>query len=89
MEKAGLSDEASELRFNDDKLSFFAVSVNSCFSSVAADFIRQKLLEAGVSFTFETVMSRISFMKMPNVGNDNSFARKRDFGRGGELWKSP
>jgi len=57
LEKAGLSDEAAELRFNDDKLSFFAVSVNSYFASVAADFIRQKLLEAGVSFTFETVMS--------------------------------
>jgi len=25
-------------------------------------------------------------MKMPNVGNDNDFARQRDFGRGGETW---
>jgi hypothetical protein len=25
-------------------------------------------------------------MKMPNVGNDNDFARQRDFGRGGEKW---
>lgn len=57
LEKAGLSDEAAELRFNDGKLSFFAVSVNSYFASVAADFIRQKLLKAGVSFTFETAMS--------------------------------
>jgi len=57
LEKAGLSDEAAELRFNDGKLSFFAVSVNSYFASVAADFIRQKLLDNRVSFTFETVMS--------------------------------
>ena len=39
------------------KLSFFAVSVNAYFASVAADFIRQKLLQAKTSFTFETVMS--------------------------------
>ena len=54
---AGMADEASELRFNDGKLIFFAVSVNSYFASVAADFIRQKLLETSVTFTFETVMS--------------------------------
>lgn len=55
--EAGLADEADELRFSDGKLSFFAVSVNSYFASVAADFIRQKLLETSVTFTFETVMS--------------------------------
>ena len=57
MEKAGLLDEADELRFSDDKLCFFAVSVNAYFASVAADFIRRKLVEMGVSFTLETVMS--------------------------------
>lgn len=57
LSQAGLLDEAACLRFNDDKLSFFEVSVNSYFASVAADFIRQKLLERGTSFTFETVMS--------------------------------
>jgi len=54
---AGLLDEAAELRFSDGKLSFFAVSVNAYFASVAADFIRRKLLETGTTFTFETVMS--------------------------------
>lgn len=57
LSQAGLRDEAACLRFNDDKLSFFEVSVNSYFASVAADFIRHKLLERGTSFTFETVMS--------------------------------
>ncbi len=57
LEKAGLLDEAEALRFNDGKLSFFAVSVNAYFASVAADFIRCKLIEACKSFTFETVMS--------------------------------
>ena len=55
--QAGLLDEAACLRFDDDKLSFFEVSANSYFASVAADFIRHKLLERGTSFTFETVMS--------------------------------
>ncbi len=57
LSQAGLLDEAACLRFNDDKLSFFEVPINSYFASVAADFIRHKLLEYGISFTFETVMS--------------------------------
>jgi predicted ABC-type ATPase len=64
--QAGLLDGAADLRFNDDKLSFFQVSVNSYFASVAADFIRHKLLERGTSFTFETVMSsadKVAFLK--------------------------
>lgn len=54
---ANLLDEANELRFNDDKLSFHNVVVNAYFASVAADFIRQKLLKSRTSFTLETVMS--------------------------------
>ena len=57
LEKADLLDEALELSFNDNKLSFFNVSVNAYFASVAADFIRHKLLQRKTSFTFETVMS--------------------------------
>lgn len=45
------------MRFNDQKLSFHDVSPNAYFASVAADFIRQKLIERLKSFTFETVMS--------------------------------
>ncbi len=55
--KADLLDEAHALRFNDNLLSFWEVSVNAYFASVASDFIRQKLIERGTSFTFETVMS--------------------------------
>jgi predicted ABC-type ATPase len=57
LEKSGFLDDAAELRFSDNKLSFFAVSVNAYFASVAADFIRQKLIESGRALTFETVMS--------------------------------
>ena len=52
-----LLDDAHNLRFNDGKLSFFNVEVNAYFASVAADFIRHKLIECSKSFTFETVMS--------------------------------
>lgn len=57
LRKADLLDEADQLRFADGKLSFFEVIVNAYFASVAADFIRKKLLEKRVSFSFETVMS--------------------------------
>ncbi len=57
LEKANLLLEADQLTLNDGKLDFFAVEVNSYFASVAADFIRQKLILARKSFTFETVMS--------------------------------
>jgi predicted ABC-type ATPase len=55
--KAELNEEAESLRFLDGKLDFFEVIVNAYFASVAADFIRQKLLEKRISFSFETVMS--------------------------------
>jgi predicted ABC-type ATPase len=57
LKKADLLSEVQELRFSDNKLDFFGVHVNAYFASVAADFIRQKLVETRKSFTFETVMS--------------------------------
>jgi predicted ABC-type ATPase len=55
--KAGLNQEAEGLRFAEGKLDFFEVSVNAYHASVAADFLRRKLLDMRVSFSFETVMS--------------------------------
>lgn len=57
LEKADLLDEAEHLRFNENRLSFREVGVNAYFASVAADFIRQKLILARRAFSFETVMS--------------------------------
>ena len=57
LEKANLLDEVHDLKFHDDKLSFFNVGTNSYWASVTADFIRQKLLIVRASFTLETVMS--------------------------------
>lgn len=53
----GLGPSASRLHFTDGKLSFKGVEVNSYLASVAVDFLRQKLLEKKITFTFETVMS--------------------------------
>lgn len=57
LKNADMLDEAGFLKFSENRLSFFEVSVNSYFASVCADFIRKKLLESRKSFTFETVMS--------------------------------
>lgn len=57
LKSADLLDDAHSLRFNDGKLSFFNAEINAYFASVAADFIRHKLIECSKSFTFETVMS--------------------------------
>ena len=56
----GLAGEAAKLGFSDRGVEFGAVAVNSYFASVAADFLRQKLLRQNASFTFETVMSHAS-----------------------------
>lgn len=66
LKKADLIEEARELSYSDNKLSFWGVNINSYFASVAADFIRQKLIASKQSFTFETVMSspdKIAFLK--------------------------
>jgi predicted ABC-type ATPase len=53
----GFGPATGHLHFADGKLRFQDVEVNSYFSSVAVDFLRQKLLEKKIAFTFETVMS--------------------------------
>lgn len=67
LKSVDLLEEASFLKYNDAKLIFSDVSVNSYFASVCADFIRKKLLESRKSFTFETVMSsydKIELLKL-------------------------
>jgi len=70
LKTVGLVDNAHSLRFNDGKLSFFNVEVNAYFASVAADFIRHKLIEHSKSFTFETVMSfpdKVELLRMAQL----------------------
>lgn len=66
LKRAKLLPKISKLRFEENKLDFRVVSVNAYFASVAADFIRQKLVAARKSFSFETVMSspfKVDFLK--------------------------
>ena len=55
-----LCEAADRLSFSDGRLNFTHVPINSYFASATVDFLRQKLLERRVSFTFETVMSHPS-----------------------------
>lgn len=65
--KAGLQDRITLIGLDDGRVDFRAVEINSYYASVIADFIRHKLLDLQVSFTFETVMSspdKVRFMRM-------------------------
>ena len=62
--KADLLDETEYLRFTENRLIFSEVEINAYFASVAADFIRQKLILAKKSFSFETVMSSPDKVKL-------------------------
>jgi predicted ABC-type ATPase len=62
----GLAAKAAALTFEDGKLNFAGAGIDSYLASVAADFIRQRLLDAGRTFTFETVMSsrdKVEFLR--------------------------
>jgi len=57
---AGFGEAAKQIGFANGRLDFGKVELNSYFASVAGDFLRQKLLQLEISFTFETVMSHPS-----------------------------
>lgn len=64
---AGLAEAAKKLTYNNGKLDFSKVSMNSYSASVLSDFLRRKMLENQVSFSFETVMSsrdKVEFLKL-------------------------
>lgn len=66
LKKAGLQACAHQLRLEDNRIVLDGPDVNSYLASVLADFIRNKLLSAGISFTFETVMSspdKVAFLQ--------------------------
>ncbi len=67
LKSVNLQDKISDLKYENNKLIFINIDVNSYFASVCADFIRKKLLEYKKSFTFETVMSsydKIELLKL-------------------------
>ncbi len=63
---AGLSSTASQLSFDGRRLFLAPALLNSYFASVVSDFVRHKLLEQSIDFTFETVMSspdKVQFLR--------------------------
>lgn len=65
VKSAQLGEETAKIGFSRNGLDFQTLAMNSYFASVCSDFIRQKLLEVQLSFTFETVMSsddKVAFM---------------------------
>ncbi len=61
-----MQSQAQQLTFSDNHLRFNNIQVNSYFASVLSDFVRNKLLDEKISFTFETVMSssdKVAFLK--------------------------
>ncbi len=66
IQKANLESQARLLTVTNNTIDFYEIDINSYFASVCSDFIRHKLLDAKVSFTFETVMSsedKVAFLK--------------------------
>lgn len=57
LKREGFIAQAEKLEFRAGRLAFDGVVENSYYAAVLADFVRRKLLENRVSFTFETVMS--------------------------------
>ncbi|MCK6389486.1 MAG: zeta toxin family protein [Azonexus sp.] len=71
--KQNLLDEAAQLQVVNGVLTFGNILPNSYYASVLADLIRQKLLEEGESFTFETVMSHPSKVGFLQSARDKGF----------------
>jgi predicted ABC-type ATPase len=69
----GLAAETEKLGFRDNRFDFSEAGVNSYFASVAADFIRQKLIRAGKSFSFETVMSSRDKLELLDKARGNGY----------------
>jgi predicted ABC-type ATPase len=66
LERAELTSAAAAIHVRGTRLDFGQLQANSYFASVAADFIRRRLIGASASMTFETVMSsddKITFMR--------------------------
>jgi len=52
-----LATAASVIQCNGNRIDFGGLAFNSYYASVLADFLRRQAMDAGMSFSFETVMS--------------------------------
>lgn len=58
--RGGLLDQVGKISVDNDSVELSSIKVGGYWAAIFAEFIREKLLEKGESFTFETVMSHIS-----------------------------
>jgi predicted ABC-type ATPase len=70
---AGLDSVVDHLSFDDDCLFFTNLTVDSYSAAVAGDFLRQRLVDLKVSFTFETVMSHRSKVDLLSKARDAGY----------------
>ena len=66
LQRASLTRAAATIRVRGTSLDFGELAANSYLASVAADFIRRKLVDSSASLTFETVMSspdKVDFLR--------------------------
>ncbi len=71
-----LAGQVGRLGLEAQRIDYRAVRMDAYFASVIADFIRQRLLEARASFTFETVMShgsKIEFMRQAQASGYRTY----------------
>lgn len=64
---------ASGVTLKDGKLRFPKIEPNAYIASVTADFVRRKLIEAKVSFSFETVMSHEDKVELLRIARQNGY----------------
>lgn len=65
-ERAGMTDWVDKIDLADNRLKLSGTEVNSYHAALVADFLREKLVEAGETFSIETVLSdhrKIDFIK--------------------------
>jgi len=64
LQRSDLALQVEKLTFHRGRLRFNGVELNSYLAAAWADFLRQKLMEKKVSFSFETVMSHPSKVEL-------------------------
>lgn len=76
VQRAKLEKAVERLAMSGQRLHFAPGTVNAYFASIASDFIRHRLLEQQVSFTFETVMSspdKVAFLRQAHAGGCRTY----------------
>lgn len=68
-----LHEAAGAIICRDDGIDFSGLTFNSYYASVLADFLRRKALDAGRSFTFETVMSSPDKVDLLRTARGNGY----------------